>query len=256
MKQIIADLKAEQESLDEFISTLNDSQWDLPTPAEGWTIRDSITHIGYGDKISDAILSGDYSSIDEAIKIGPAIVDIWARQGREMKISQIVDLWRTAREKMYDRLMKMDPKNKIPWFVLPMGARSFATARLMETWAHGLDCYETVGVEPVYTDRLRHVAMIAFLARPFAYSVNGLEVPKTPIRIELVLPSSKVWSQGPDDATDIIRGKASEFCRVAVRRGHWKDTKLEIIGSEAKRFIEIVQTYAGPPGSGRKSRNR
>jgi len=125
----------------------------------------------------------------------------------------------------------------------------------METWAHGLDCYDAVGIEPVDTDRLRHVAMIAYMARPYAYSVNGLKMPETPIRVELVLPSSEVWSQGPEDARDIIRGSAGEFCRVAVRRRHWKDTNLEIIGEEARRFIEIVQAYAGPPGSGRRPKS-
>jgi uncharacterized protein (TIGR03084 family) len=98
--------------------------------------------------------------------------------------------------------------------------------------------------------------MIAYLAMPYAYTVNGLEVTSTPIRIELVLPSGETWSRGSDDADNIIRGTASEFCRVAVRRRHWKDTKLEVVGDEARRYIEIAQTYAGPPGSGRKPKSQ
>lgn len=160
------------------------------------------------------------------------------------------------RRTLGDHLMKTDPKARIPWFGPPMGARAFATARFMETWAHGLDCYDAAGVEPVDTDRLRHVAMIAYLAMPYAYTVNGLEVTSTPIRIELVLPSGETWSRGSDDADNIIRGTASEFCRVAVRRRHWKDTKLEVVGDEARRYIEIAQTYAGPPGSGRKPKSQ
>jgi len=256
VKEILTDLKAEQKSLDDFISTLKDKQWDLPTPAEGWTLRDSVSHIAWSDEIAVAFLKGDYTALDEAAKLGPAFTDINCKRGRAMKPSQIMEWWRNIRETMYDHLMKIDTKARIPWFSLPMGARSFTTARLMETWAHGLDCYDAVGIEPVDTDRLRHVAMVAYLARPFAYSVNGLEVPNTPIRIELVLPSSAAWSQGSEDAKDIVRGTASDFCRVAARRRHWKDTKLEVIGSEAKRFIEIVQTYAGPPGSGRKPKNQ
>ncbi len=81
---------------------------------------------------------------------------------------------------------------------------------------------------------------------------NGLESPLTPLRVELWLPSGTLWSQGPEDARDWIRGEAGDFCRVAVRRKHWKDTRLVVEGSEAARFIEIAQTYAGPPGSGRK----
>jgi hypothetical protein len=63
-----------------------------------------------------------------------------------------------------------------------------------------------------------------------------------------------LWAMGEESAADRIRGKAGDFCRVAVRRRHWKDMNLEIEGDEAKRFVEIVQAYAGPPGPGRKSK--
>lgn len=256
MQEIVNDLMAEQKSLDDFLCTLTDKQWDLPTPAEGWLVRDCVSHIAHIDEVATAFLRGDYSALDEAAKIGMEWNETGPRRGRTMTPAQILKWWREVRATECEELLKVDPKARIPWFGPPMGARAFATARLMETWAHGLDCYDAVGVEPVDTDRLRHVAMIAYLARPYAYTVNGLEVPSTPIRIELVLPSSQFWSQGPEDAKDIIRGTASDFCRVAVRRRHWKDTNLEVIGDEAKRFIEIVQTYAGPPGPGRKPKKQ
>ena len=37
---------------------------------------------------------------------------------------------------------------KMPWFGPPMSPASMATARFMETWAHALDVYEALGVEP------------------------------------------------------------------------------------------------------------
>jgi uncharacterized protein (TIGR03084 family) len=256
MQEIIMDLKAEQKALDDFLSTLKDEQWDLPTPAEGWMVRDCVSHIAHIDEVATSFLGGDYAALDEAAKVGMAFNEIGPKRGRAMKPSQILEWWRNVRETECEHLMKSDPKARIPWFGPPMGARAFATARFMETWAHGLDCYDAAGVEPVDTDRLRHVAMIAYLAMPYAYTVNGLEVTSTPIRIELVLPSGETWSRGSDDADNIIRGTASEFCRVAVRRRHWKDTKLEVVGDEARRYIEIAQTYAGPPGSGRKPKSQ
>ena len=39
-----------------------------------------------------------------------------------------------------------------------MSAMSFATARLMETWAHGQDVRDALGLEPAVSARLRHVA--------------------------------------------------------------------------------------------------
>jgi uncharacterized protein (TIGR03084 family) len=252
MKELVEDLRAEQEALDRFLTTLKEDQWDLPSPAEGWTLRDSVSHIAHIDEVSVSLLRGDNSPLEEAAKLKFEFSEIGLKKGRSMKPSEVLQWWRDIRAVMLEELLKCDPKRRIPWFALPMGARSFATARLMETWAHGLDCFDTVGAEPEDTDRLRHVALIAYMARPYAYQVNGLKPPETPIRLELILPSGTLWTQGPEDSKDRIRGRAGEFCRVAVRRRHWMDMNLEIEGDEAKRFIEIVQTYAGPPGSGRK----
>jgi uncharacterized protein (TIGR03084 family) len=252
MKEIVTDLIAEQQALDDFLCTLQDDQWELQTPAEGWTVKDSVSHIAHIDEVAVSLLNGDNTPLDEAAKTGLSYVEVGPKQGRSMKTPQVLEWWRNMREIMDEQLLKIDPKAKIPWFALPMGARAFATARLMETWAHGLDCYDATGSKPMDTDRLRHVATIAFMALPYAYNVNNMEMPNVPIRIELTLPSGANWGRGADEATNIIRGTASEFCRVAVRRRHWKDTKLQIQGEEAGRFIEIIQTYAGPPGSGRK----
>ncbi len=252
MKEILADLREEQEALERFLSGLTEGQWDLPTPAQGWTVRDSVSHLAHIDEVAVALISGDNTPLELAAKVGVGFNDIGLNKGRSMSPAGVLGWWREARSREMELLAKCDPKQRIPWFAMPMGARAFATARLMETWAHGLDCYDALGVEPQDTDRLRHVALLAYLARPYAYQVNGIPLPNRPLRLELALPSGASWSQGPDDAADVIRGKAGDFCRVAVRRRHWKDTALQVSGEEALRFAEIVQTYAGPPGSGRR----
>ncbi len=252
MKEILADLKEEQEALERFLMGLQEWQWDLPTPAEGWTVRDSISHLAHIDEVAVALISGDNTPLEQAAKIGVRFNDIGLNKGRSMSPEGVLRWWREARSREMELLAGCDPKQRIPWFAMPMGARAFATARLMETWAHGLDCYDALGIEPKDTDRLRHVALLAYLARPYAYQVNGLQMPDRPLRLELTLPSGAHWAQGPEGAPDIIRGSAGDFCRVAVRRRHWKDTALLISGEEALRFAEIVQTYAGPPGSGRR----
>jgi uncharacterized protein (TIGR03084 family) len=252
MQEILADLKAEQEYLDRFLSTLSGTQWDLPSPAEGWTLRDSVSHVAHIDEVATALLRGDNTPLEIAAKVLFKFTEIGVEKGRKKNYSEILPWWREVRSIMMEELAKCDPRQRIPWFARPMGAKAFATARLMETWAHGLDCFDAVGVEPEDTDRLRHVALLAYMARSFAYQVNGLSMPDTPLRLELFLPSGQLWAMGEENAPDRIRGKAGEFCRVAVRRRHWKDMNLEIEGDEAKRFIEIVQTYAGPPGSGRR----
>ena len=177
MKEIVTDLMAEQKALDDFLCTLSDEQWELQTPAEGWTVKVSVVHIAAADEASVSLINGDNTPLDEAAKLGTDFVDIvmGTQRARSMKPSQVLAWWRNMREVMDEQLMKIDPKARIPWVAMPMGARAFATARLMETWAHGLDCYDAIGSKPVVTDRLRHIATLALLAMPYAYSVNNIE---------------------------------------------------------------------------------
>ena len=61
---------------------------------------------------------------------------------------------------------------KLPWFGPPMSAASMATARLMETWAHGLDVADALGVHRPATARLRSIAHIGVRTRDFAFVVT------------------------------------------------------------------------------------
>ena len=58
-----------------------------------------------------------------------------------------------------------------------MSASSMATARLMETWAHGLDVADALGVTRPATARLRSIAHIGVRTRDFAFVINGLQPP-------------------------------------------------------------------------------
>ena len=60
-----------------------------------------------------------------------------------------------------------------------------ATARLMETWAHGLDVADAIGVKRPATARLRSIAHIGVRTRDFAFAINGLAAPADPFRVEL-----------------------------------------------------------------------
>jgi uncharacterized protein (TIGR03084 family) len=133
-----------------------------------------------------------------------------------------------------------------------MSPASFITARLMETWSHGLDVADAVGRASPDTDRLRHVAYLGVRTRAYSYTVRGKEQPPTPVRVELTAPSGETWVFGDADAADVIRGTATDFCRVVTQRRHLSDTNLEIHGPAAEEWMAIAQAFAGPPGQGRR----
>jgi uncharacterized protein (TIGR03084 family) len=134
-----------------------------------------------------------------------------------------------------------------------MAARSFATARLMETWAHGQDVADALGVRREPTDRLRHVAHIGVRARPFSYAVRGLDVPAGEVYVALDPPSGgEPWTWNDPTAPDRISGPALDFCLVVTQRRHPADTSLVVDGPLAAEWIAIAQAFAGPPGEGRR----
>ena len=49
MPSICRDLWGEHDALDQIVAALPDADWDKPTPAEGWTVRDQISHLHYFD---------------------------------------------------------------------------------------------------------------------------------------------------------------------------------------------------------------
>ena len=55
--------------------------------------------------------------------------------------------WRAGRAALNEALAGRARREKIPWYGTAMSPVSMATARIMETWAHGLDIAETLGVQ-------------------------------------------------------------------------------------------------------------
>ena len=137
----------------------------------------------------------------------------------------------------------MDPERRLPWGGNRMSTVSFVTARLMETWAHGLDCFDAAGVEAIDTNRLRHVAELSLRSLPYAFLVANLPAPG-PVRLELKSPSGETWYIGAPDAQTVIRGTASDWCRVATHRDRRNEReRIEGEGSDAANVIAHAQAY-------------
>jgi uncharacterized protein (TIGR03084 family) len=137
---------------------------------------------------------------------------------------------------------------------------SFLSARLMETWAHGQDIVDAIGVDRLPTDRLRHIAHLGVRARPFSYLVRDMAVPDGQIVVEVIAPSGEPWrwevgDEGPDEEIASITGTALDFCLVVTQRRNVTDTGLTLTGRLAEDWISVAQAFAGPPGPGRSHVN-
>jgi uncharacterized protein (TIGR03084 family) len=253
MQHLCDDLDAEHEALDEMVRDLDESRWGLATPAADWAIRDQISHLWFFDRKAVLALTDTEAFAADREHLLSAGVDLSVEPGRSMSGSELLAGWRRDRVALSDAARQVEPSTRVPWYGPSMAARSFITARLMETWAHGCDIADTLGRTPPVSARLRHIAHIGVRARPYAYMVNGLDVPATDVRVELAAPDGDIWSWGDDpDVSDLVRGTALDFCLVVTQRRHMADTALEITGDAARQWMGIAQAFAGPPGGGRE----
>jgi uncharacterized protein (TIGR03084 family) len=218
---ILDEYEAEQIELHDLLVTLSEDEWLLPTPAEGWDVRDTVSHLADTEEIAhDTATGGPRPLNDEAARFptGDAFTLWEVEKGRSMTGPAVLEWWWEAAARNRAALAGLDTSARVPWG-LGMGWRAFVTARLMEHWAHGLDIHAATGRPSVDTDRLRHVAWIGISALPYAFGVVGATAPADhTLRFELTGPAGDTWSFGPDDATDVISGPAGEWCRLAVQR--------------------------------------
>ncbi len=254
-QELLDDLWAEQQYLDAQLADLPDAVWERGTPCRGWLVRDVIAHLAEVDDNAAAIASGAAAQMEGGGRSADGLRSALQDRSQQMTRQQLVDWWRAARARLAEALRPLDARARLPWAGPPMSARSFATARLMECWSHGLDALDGADVEPVHSDRLRHIAHLGCITRGFAYQTRGLEPNQEPLRVALTLPSGAAWSHGDADARHAIRGAASDFCRVVTQRVHYRDTELSYTSGPAEEFLQVAQAFAGPPGEGRERRS-
>jgi TIGR03084 family protein len=254
MPELIADLRAETAELVALVRPLGEAAWLTPTPAEGWSVRDQIAHLAWFDDAAVRAVTdpGGFRAELPAMagRLDTAVDDLVAAS-RTLPGARVLDWFLRARERALEVFATLDPRRRVPWYGPDMSAASFVTARLMETWAHGQDVADALGVTRTPTARLRHVALLGVRALPYGFAVRGLPVPDDPVRVELTLPDGTPWQAGDADAADVVRGPALDFCLVVTQRRPPADTALEVVGETARAWLAVAQAFAGPPGKGR-----
>lgn len=256
VREVLEDLLAEQQALDDVVAPLSAEQWQLATPSPGWTIADQIGHLTYFDGTAALAISDPDRFTEEMHRLldvgttGGSADDIALAPYRAMTPEELLEAWRANRAALAAAGDTLDNETRVAWYGPSMGAKSFLTARLMEAWAHGQDIVDAVGAERPPTERLRHIAQLGFITRGWSYVNRGLDVPTTPVRVELTSPSGATWEFGDADAPESIVGPALDFCLVTTQRRHVDDTALVVTGDAARDWMERAQLFAGPPTDG------
>jgi uncharacterized protein (TIGR03084 family) len=256
------DFKAESEALYALLAPLDEADFERVTQFRGWTINDVLGHLHLWNWAANESMVDEASLLDYLGKIlSPKLGDTPLKEREraflhDVKGRELLDKWRDFYLPMADRFREADPKMRLKWAGPDMSARSSITARLMETWAHGQEIYDLLGVERREQDHIRNIVVLGVNTFGWTYQVRGERPPGLMPCLQLTAPSGELWQYGDPSTTDRITGCAVDFCRVVTQVRNVADTSLEVVGPVATDWMSKAQCFAGgaasPPAPGER----
>lgn len=237
--------------LDARLAGLADEQWRRPSWCDGWSVVDVVLHLAQTNEMAVASAKG---RLDEHLaSLTFAATDVGSVEDgagalvaaeRGAPAHQVHERWRASAQAMCAALAERRPSDRLRWVAGDLAARTLVTTRLAETWIHAGDIGWAFDGQPVATDRLWHIARLAWRTVPYAFAGAGRAL-AGPAAFELTGPAGERWDFGAEGApATIVRGPALDLCLVAGRRRPAEDTALTAEGPDAAAVLELVRTFA------------
>lgn len=243
----------ESEALYDLVKNLDDEALELQTGFKNWTINAVIGHLHMWNHAADLSLEGEgkfsvlFNGFVEHIAAGGSFNSFELEWREGLSGPALVAEWRSYYQGLAQRFGQADPKARVEWAGPGMSVRSSVTARLMETWAHGQEVYDLLGVKRVNQDHIKNIAVLGLNTYGFCFQNRKLDIPTPRPFLKLTAPSGEVWEMGEADDKEVIEGLAEEFCQVVTQTRNVADTALVVTGKNAKAWMDIAQCFAGAP---------
>jgi len=254
LARLADDLRLETTVLVAMLEPLDADAWATATPAPRWSIHDQVTHLAYFDgATTTALLDPERfeAERDAARAESDDLTGMVAARHRDLPATEVLAWFDEARGEMLAAFALVEPSHRVPWYGPAMSAGAALTARIMETWAHGQDIADALGVTRPPTRALRQVAHIGVRALPNSFRTRRLEVPDALVHVALRAPDGSTWTWNEPALPDRVEGDALDFCLVVTQRRHLADTALRVDGPVATAWMPIAQAFAGAAGTGR-----
>jgi uncharacterized protein (TIGR03084 family) len=247
------DFREESTALYDLIAPHDDAVFELKTQFKNWTVNDVLTHLHVWNIAADLSLKGAdafaafFSQVAAAVGDGKSLRVFEPSYLNGLRGRALLETWRDYFVEMTERFLAADPKKRVKWAGPDMSVRSSITARLMETWAHGQEVYDTLGVARVNGDRIKNIAVLGVKTFGWTFANRGLDVPSSAPHVRLTAASGELWTWNDPSEDNLVEGDATEFCQVVTQVRNIADTKLRVVGETARRWTSIAQCFAGPP---------
>jgi uncharacterized protein (TIGR03084 family) len=249
---VVQALDDQQQELESLVGGLDDAGLLRPTRCAGWTVSDVLLHLAQTNEAAVASVEGRLAEHATTMVTGPpdvADVDAWADDAvaaeRSTPPAEVRERWRRSAADQLAAFRSCDASDRVTWVAGDLAARTLASTRLAETWIHTVDVASATGSRPEPTDRLWHVARLAWRTLPHAFAFAGAEL-HGPVAFELVAPDGSDWVFTPHGgpATTVVRGSAADLCEVAGRRTDAAATGLTAEGPDGAAVLGLVRTFA------------
>jgi uncharacterized protein (TIGR03084 family) len=253
LQMVVDDLRVEGDELYTLLHDMDTGFWTQHSTFKDWTIWDVVAHLHFSDHMALTTLrSGeDFKALLRDIgSSGSAkrYTNTWlSRDGHSINGPDLLERWRTMFLELCDALAAADPEQRFLWAGPGMKARMFATARQMETWAHGWEVYDLMNKPRTHSDRIRNIATIGVRTFGWTFTNRKLPVPEPTPYVRLHAPSGATWEWGEANNGHSVMGDAVEFCQVVTQVRNIADTQLQVSGDNAVAWMAIAQCFAGPP---------
>ena len=247
------DFRDECDALHSALENAPADAWAEPTQFKGWTFDDVLGHLYFFDHAAEiAARSRDeiqalFRDILQAGATGVPLIDYSRRWLQGCAGTALLERWRTQYQRLAEIYAGFEPGHRLAWAGPDMSARSFMSARQMETWAHGQAIFDALGIDRVEHDRLRNIAVMGINTFDWTFKVNRRDVPAVKPYVRLISPSGALWEWNDPATVERVEGSAVEFCRVVTQTRNLADTNLAVTGGIARQWLERAQCFAGPP---------
>lgn len=254
LQTIATDLLDEGAELYRTLKDMDTGYWTEQSSFKAWTVWDVVAHLHVADHMALISLQSpdDFRRFMQDMRdVGPMrdFATQWLNKGLPHGLPgpELLERWWSGFEEMCGAFRDADAEARYVWAGPDMKARMLATARLMETWAHGWEVYDLMGVARTHTDRIKNVATIGVRTYGWTFTNRKLAVPQPEPYVELIAPSGNVWTWGEPHTDHSVYGSAVEFCQVVTQVRNIADTDLKVSGDNAHAWMKIAQCFAGSP---------
>ncbi|RYZ08509.1 MAG: TIGR03084 family protein [Alphaproteobacteria bacterium] len=251
MKTLANDFLDESQALHALVAPLDDAGLKQETAFKSWTVERVVQHLHVWNMAALMSLKGDgsfeayYAQLESHRRSGGTMGTFEQEWLKGLSGRDLVSAWHDGITETAERFSQAEPSARVKWAGPDMSARSSITARLMETWAHGQEVYDALGVVRRNGDRIRNIVVLGNNTYGWTFKVRGEAAPEPRPHLRLTAPSGDVWLYNEPSENELIEGLAEEFCQVVTQTRNIGDTKLKVVGVNAQNWMSKAQCFAG-----------